>query len=130
MSKFVVTETLFQYNDEGHDIAEDEAGLPVAVFEDRQSAVDYARNRTIDSFLLGYYGEQLEGFGAEISSIFKEMPSFVSMDPDDFFFGEEYFDLDVIINIKNRSREQLEEIADCLAFSPFKITEVYDVCSS
>lgn len=125
MSKFVVTETSFEYNDEVHSITEEGGGTPVAVFDTQKEADDYARARTVNDFLKGWCGDQLAGFGYEIESIFKSRPSFLDMSDDDFFgMDEHYYNLDERINIKDRSDAELEEIARCLAFLPYAVTEV------
>ena len=124
-SKFVVTETNFEYNDEVHSVGECEGGTPVAVFDTKQEADDYARERIISEFLQGWAGSNLASFGYKVSSIFDAKPDFIAMDEDDFFdMSEHWYDLDKAIDIKSRSRAELEDIANKLSFRPYFVTEV------
>lgn len=124
-SKFVVTETSFEYNDEVHCVTEDEGGIPVAVFDTQAEAEAFANEQTVNGFLKSWAGDQLAGFGYDLDDIFAKKPKCVDMSEDDFFDMEEhYYNLDETIDIKNRSDEDLHEIARCLAFRPYRVTEV------
>lgn len=124
---FVVVETGFDYNDEYHYVTGDgRDGTPVAVFTDQAAAKAEAARLTIDQFLLGWAGTELHGFGEGVSEVFDRKPSFVDMDDDMFFDynADHAWDLDSVLKIKTRSREELEEIAAAMRMKPYFVTEV------
>lgn len=122
-TQFVVTRTSFEYNDEYHTVTEDEGGIPVAVFDNEADAKRDARARTINDFLRGYGGNMIAGwvygFGSDYT--FERIPDCVD---EDKFCDMSYDDAETVLDLDNRSDEELEEIADCLRIEPYKVTRV------
>lgn len=119
---YVVTATGFEYDDETHSVSEGGAGTPVAIFIDREEAYNDARHRTVQEFLLGWGGDNIETFGYETNGIFGRKPKCVKMHEDDFFRLDHY-DLKDALDLESRSIEDLEDVADCLTFTPYDVIE-------
>ena len=135
---FVVTQTSFEYNDEVHSIGEVEGGTPLAVFDSRDDAREYIKQLTV-GWLKGIY--RLCDYGYGTSEIFSRKPSFLTMEgvvdeeahQDEAFFEMDAYEVDNLLGftgsytkngLENRSQEEIEEIASCLAFMPYFVTEV------
>lgn len=135
---FVVTETSFEYNDEVHSVGDVEGGTPLVVYESRDDARQHIKQLTVD-----WLREQcrLTDYGYETSSIYSRKPSFLSMEgvvdeeahQNEAFFAMDSYEVDNLIGftgsysergLKDRSQEELEELASCLAFMPYFVTEV------
>ena len=126
---FVVTMTNFEYDDEIHSVGESEGGTPVAVFLTSEEAREELKKRTVD-FLKDW--KTLCGFGYGVDEIYSRRPRFLKLQgikiedhhQDKAFFHLNSHEVDDMIDIPNRSQEDLEELAICLSFMPCFITEV------
>lgn len=121
---FVVTETNFEYNDEYHTVVDGGGGTPVAVFDNEEDAKRDARTRTINDFLRKWGGNMIAGWcwGFGVAETFHRIPSFIK--DETAFENMSYDDAEDILDLQNRSDEELEEIADCLDIEPFTVTRV------
>jgi len=110
---YVVVQRHFDYDDEVHYVRS-KGGSPLAVFISEAEAENYALRLTVEGFFPKY--GNLESFGYEMGHIFRIKPTFITI-PSGKFFGE--FDvlnrLEKILDIRNRSREDLYELANCLS---------------
>jgi len=125
----VVVETSFEYNDEIHSVGESEGGTPRGVFENVADAKESMKTLTVE-FLRNW--KDLCGFGYGMDEIYSRRPKFIvfsgvggsTAEQDEEFMSKDPYEVDQLIDTPNRSQEDLEELASCLEFTPYFITEV------